>query len=508
MRSNYAPRQRRYSFATAVVMAIACAGQQPPAREFTRPTLIAAPLPTQPRTREVIHEDDQYKFASQNFGTAEARERHGLFVFSKTRGSWIEVLALSTEHARLGRTPEGMLLPVSWDYGYLRAKPYVPPWMPGDWLNFPDRVIVQATPAAYRLDFNSRFEHEVALTSLWLLKSDLEPAFDGRRTMDLVAPDLVAADVIPMELQSDAMIVPVSTDSDETHSLRWSIDTKAADVILDPAATRLASSKGKQEGRVSLKLGRVAVPNQIVRFDRASAWNNLGGVLGGTFFDRYLVSIDYDNARIRLRDPKTYEKPAAAAAIPVEWRRTAPTLVARVGNGGTQFDVRLCVDTSEMRALVLRKFGNQTRVASLGIGPFQFDNFPVVVEHAIPGGCEGVIGNGLLKRFHATFDRGGRRLLLEPGALLHVPYDYDLTGMSIVANGGTFAVSRVVYESIAWNAGIRSGDVIREIDGRPASAMSLQDLRSAFIHDGRQVSLSIYNVRTPQTLRMSMPDLK
>jgi C-terminal processing protease CtpA/Prc len=97
---------------------------------------------------------------------------------------------------------------------------------------------------------------------------------------------------------------------------------------------------------------------------------------------------------------------------------------------------------------------------------------------------------------------------LEPGALLHVPYDYDLTGMSIVANGRTFAVSRVVYESIAWNAGIRSGDVIREIDGRPASAMNLQELRSAFRHDGRQVSLSIYNARTPQTVKMSMPDLK
>jgi hypothetical protein len=33
-----------------------------------------------------------------------------------------------------------------------------------------------------------------------------------------------------------------------------------------------------------------------------------------------------------------------------------------------------------------------------------------------------------------------QRLLLTPGALLDVPYDYDLTGFTIVSNGRAFAV--------------------------------------------------------------------
>jgi len=510
MLRSYAPRHRRYSFATAVVLALACASQQTPALEFTRPTVIAVPLPSQPRTREVIYEDSAYTFAAQDYGTAVAHERHGFFVYSKARRSWIEIVALSTEHARLGRSPDfgDIPLAIGWNYGHLRAEPYVPPWMNrGGWLNFPDRIIERSSPPAYRLDYNSRLEREVSLTTLSVLKSDLEAAFDGRRTTPLVAPDLVDRTGIRMELQNDGMIVPVRVNGGEF--LRWSVDTKVPDIVVDRHATRLDTSPAIDQDRLQLMIGPVAVTKLPARFGRASAHNNLGGVLGGTLFERYIVAIDYDRERITLIESAAFNGRATGEDVPVQWRTAAPKLVAFIRGAETKpVNARLCVDTVESRPLVLRQSMNRQRVESVRIGSFQFDDLPVATEPSIPEGCDGTIGNGLLKRFHVTFDRRRQRLLLEAGALLRVPYDYDLTGMTIVANGTTFAIAAVGHNTVASNAGIEAGDVIVELDGRPVSAMTLAALRSSFVHDGRQLTVTTETRAGRRVVRLSMPVLK
>src|SRR5512145_2079160 len=76
-----------------------------PALTFTRPTIVATRL-EQPVTfwHELTFEDNEYMFVSRHYGTG-GKHVPGFFVYSKSRGAWIQISRISTEHARLGRSP-------------------------------------------------------------------------------------------------------------------------------------------------------------------------------------------------------------------------------------------------------------------------------------------------------------------------------------------------------------------------------------------------------------------
>jgi hypothetical protein len=157
------------------------AGRQ---RTFTRPTVVASPIPAPAKWREVIFDDSAFKIVARDYGNG-GGQRPGLFVFSKKRDSWIEVLELSTEHARLGRSPEWNDVPaiaVSWDYARLANQDYASlPLKTSGSINFPDQVVDVTEEGAFRFDFNSRLKREQSLTSFWVRREDLEAAFGGRR---------------------------------------------------------------------------------------------------------------------------------------------------------------------------------------------------------------------------------------------------------------------------------------------------------------------------------------
>jgi hypothetical protein len=253
----------------------------------------------------------------------------------------------------------------------------------------------------------------------------------------------------------------------------------------------------------------VTIANQRVTFARASKSNNLGGLLGGALFDRFVVALDYDGKRIRLLEPDAVIEPTAGDAVPIRWANGAPTMIGQLETeGAPTTNVRLCLDTVEPRPLVLRQPFAPARVKSLRIQSFRFDNLPVVADPTLSTDCDGVVGNGLLKRFRVTFDRRRQRVHLRPGALIDVPYDYDLTGLTIVANGHAFGVGSVTHGSIAAVAGLRAGDLIVELDGRAVAGRSLAELRRSFQHDGRRRTLTIQRRGSAHVVTLPMPILK
>jgi C-terminal processing protease CtpA/Prc len=107
-----------------------------------------------------------------------------------------------------------------------------------------------------------------------------------------------------------------------------------------------------------------------------------------------------------------------------------------------------------------------------------------------------------------TLDRRRQRLYLSPGELLEVPYDYDLTGLTIVANGRTFAIGHVEYETPAASAGLRAGDVVVEINGQSVAGGDLRELRSSFQHDGRERVLTIERPGIRQVVKLPLPSIR
>lgn len=147
---------------------------------FSRPTIITASCDEEPLWHEKIYEDDNYLFVYRDYGKAEYTPN--FFVYGKKRHKWIEIKKLSTEHAKLGRSPasnQKIVLSVSWDYSSLKNVNYVNlPLRTTGSINFPDRITYDADTKIYSFNFNSSAKFEETLTRFWVLKKDLDTAFN------------------------------------------------------------------------------------------------------------------------------------------------------------------------------------------------------------------------------------------------------------------------------------------------------------------------------------------
>jgi hypothetical protein len=158
----------------ACVVALILASATFEAQSFSRRTVRAIVLRAAPVWLHSIYEDANYRFVGRDFGHAEYVP--GLFVEDRKRGRWIQLLQISTEQARLGRSPDFSDIPLSvgWNFAPLAQQFYVDLPLLSTVLHFPDRISYDPNRGVYRLDFNSTLEREVALTTFWVRVGDLE----------------------------------------------------------------------------------------------------------------------------------------------------------------------------------------------------------------------------------------------------------------------------------------------------------------------------------------------
>lgn len=145
---------------------------------FSRPTIIAVACDEEPLWHKKIYEDDDYLFVYRDYGKAEYTPN--FFVYGKKQQKWIEIKKLSTEHAKLGRSPsttEKVAQQESWDYSALKSVNYVNlPLRTSGSINFPDKITSNAGKQIYSFNFNSAANLEEMLTQFWVLKKDLDEA--------------------------------------------------------------------------------------------------------------------------------------------------------------------------------------------------------------------------------------------------------------------------------------------------------------------------------------------
>lgn len=135
-----------------------------------------------------------------------------------------------------------------------------------------------------------------------------------------------------------------------------------------------------------------------------------------------------------------------------------------------------------------------SEVDGLRIGPFDFPAMPVFArdrERDRMGGGVALIGMGLLRHFRAAFDLGHQELHLWPGDGY---FALARAGVEIDERDGRAIVARVAKGSASESAGVRAGDVVRAVNGKPAGgarettaaiARSAQIARLTVERDGR-----------------------
>jgi hypothetical protein len=158
-----------------------------------------------------------------------------------------------------------------------------------------------------------------------------------------------------------------------------------------------------------------------------------GSVFGVPFFRTYTVSIDYDRGHMYLADPKAFDYRGSGQLLPLEKQYWNPVLRVPMTVNGNPTEARLAVDTSSRHTIVLnRRFVDDkrlgdlrnrtvmvdqpvakakqfvTRAGSVKLGEATLKNVPVSVFQDplidAPLELDGVIGNGLLRRFRVTID--------------------------------------------------------------------------------------------------------
>jgi predicted metalloprotease with PDZ domain len=120
------------------------------------------------------------------------------------------------------------------------------------------------------------------------------------------------------------------------------------------------------------------------------------------------------------------------------------------------------------------------------------------------------VGGGILKRFVVTFDYDHNLMYLKPIAEPVADLDtFDRSGMWINQVDGGFKIFDVTKGGPAEAAGLAKGDVIVAINGKPASSISLSDIRQQLRDDapGAVVNLTIKQESGSKKVAVTLRDL-
>ncbi|HCT70770.1 MAG TPA: hypothetical protein DF409_06730 [Bacteroidales bacterium] len=105
----------------------------------------------------------------------------------------------------------------------------------------------------------------------------------------------------------------------------------------------------------------------------------------------------------------------------------------------------------------------------------------------------GTLGAGALGRFRVTFDYSNQRMVLQKGLKFKQPFEYNMSGITFRALGvgfSIFEVSEVIKGSPGDQAGIRVGDLLLYINGKPVFGLTLGDLNYILsTREGNSVSM-------------------
>jgi predicted aspartyl protease len=354
-----------------------------------------------------------------------------------------------------------------------------------------------------------------------------------------------AAQKIPFELMDN--LIYVRTRVNGSAPLWFMLDTGASATIINE---RVAKELGLRAGRrergtgtggaievgmidgVSLSMPGVTVTDQTVGafpLDQFApvAGRSVGGIIGYDFIKEFVIEIDYAAGALDLYEPVGYEYKGAGDVVPFNFIERKPYVRAvlilsdqksfegtfEIDTGG---DGVMVVSTPFVKAHKLdelipnRRMSNSGgaggtvgasdgRVAGVRLGKYMLKR-PLVTliqaragEHATEK-FDGMIGGEFFRRFKLIIDYSRRRLILEPNAHLNDPVEADMSGLEFASEGKDFkqyVVNEVTENSPASEAGFKEEDVLTAIDGRPASAFTLERIRALLRREGEEHALTV-----------------
>ena len=218
------------------------------------------------------------------------------------------------------------------------------------------------------------------------------------------------------------------------------------------------------------------------------------GIIGYSFFSRYIVKINFDSSMIEVFSPGKIEYPKggtmlhpAFTNLPIQWLNIKDNKSMGF-NFYLDTGAGLCLLMSEKFAsdsnmLLKRRRPVITQAEGMGgklqmrltlvkevkIGPYKFKSVPTylykdnynVTSYPFTGG---LLGNDLLRRFNLVFNYPNREIHIIPNKHFNEEFDYAYTGLGIYYVHGKIMVEDVIAGSPADKAQFKVNDEVLAVN--------------------------------------------
>jgi hypothetical protein len=261
----------------------------------------------------------------------------------------------------------------------------------------------------------------------------------------------------------------------------------------------------------------------------------IDGIIGYSFFSRYIVSIDYDSLKVAVYSLGSFRYPRGSYVIrPLI--PNLPVINAETGDNrkifarfyfdtGAGLCALLSTDfTTDSSLLDPRKKQYLTRAQGLGgkatmrlttirevkLGPYHFRKVPTYIFDdtynvtSYPNLC-GLIGNDILRRFNVILNYDRRYFCLTPNSHYHDQFDYSYSGLSIYWEDGTIVIGDIMPGSPAEKAGLLVDDVLIAVNTNFTN--NIQAYKNLLQNAGEKVRLIVRRKGQLMTLDMRVKSI-
>jgi len=221
----------------------------------------------------------------------------------------------------------------------------------------------------------------------------------------------------------------------------------------------------------------------------------IDGIIGYSFFIRYIVHINYDNTIITVHTTGEYKYPRGGymlnpifTAIPIQqtqFKDNRELMQRFYFDTGAGLNFLISESYARDSAVLHRKrkppvitqaegLGGKmvmryTVVKWVKVGPYKFRKVPThvfedpynVTNYPLLGG---LLGNDLLRRFNTTFNYVKQELHIVPNSQFKDFFDYAYTGLAMYYVDGEILIDEVAPGSPAEKAGFKKNDYVLAIN--------------------------------------------
>ncbi len=219
----------------------------------------------------------------------------------------------------------------------------------------------------------------------------------------------------------------------------------------------------------------------------------IDGIIGYSFFSRYIVKIDFDSSIIEIYSPGKFRYPNEGTilhpvftSLPIQWlhikdrKKMDFNFYFDTGAGlcflmSEQYVKDSSILLSHRKPVITQAEGmggrlqmRLTVIKEVKIGPYRFKHVPTylyndeynVTSYPFVGG---LIGNDLMRRFNLVINYPNREIELEPNSHYNDSFDYAYTGMGIYYIDDKIMVEDVIEGSPADIGHFKVGDEIYSV---------------------------------------------